>query len=85
MQKILGFSMPLIRGRGVFQYNYGLMPFRKPITTVVGEPIDCPKIAKPTQEDIDKYHDLYCRGLTHVYDKHKNTLALQRKKSMKIM
>ncbi|XP_008055906.1 2-acylglycerol O-acyltransferase 1, partial [Carlito syrichta] len=34
LQKILGFALPLFHGRGVFQYSFGLMPYRKPIHTV---------------------------------------------------
>lgn len=37
LQKIMGISLPLFHGRGVFQYSFGLMPYRQPITTV-GEP-----------------------------------------------
>ena len=37
LQKIVRVSIPLFYGRGVFQYSFGLMPYRRPITTV-GEP-----------------------------------------------
>lgn len=37
LQKIMGVSLPLFHGRGVFQYSFGLLPYRRPITTV-GEP-----------------------------------------------
>lgn len=30
--KAAGFAPPLFYGRGVFQYTFGLMPYRKPIT-----------------------------------------------------
>ncbi|KAB0340055.1 hypothetical protein FD754_023443 [Muntiacus muntjak] len=32
--KTTRFSIPLFDGRGVFQYSFGLMPYRRPITTV---------------------------------------------------
>ena len=35
--KTTRFSIPLFYGRGVFQYSFGFMPYRRPITTV-GEP-----------------------------------------------
>merc|ERR1712129_221007 len=28
LQQSMGFSMPLFHGRGVFQYDYGIMPLR---------------------------------------------------------
>lgn len=31
---LLGFSTPLFRGRGMFQYNIGVLPYRKPINVV---------------------------------------------------
>jgi len=34
LTKYLGFSPPLFHGRGIFNYTFGLIPFRKPITTV---------------------------------------------------
>lgn len=33
-QSIVGVSMPLFHARGVFQYSFGLMPYRQPIHTV---------------------------------------------------
>lgn len=34
LQSIMGISLPLFHARGVFQYSFGLMPYRKPINTV---------------------------------------------------
>lgn len=34
LQSIMGIAMPLFHARGVFQYSFGLMPYRKPINTV---------------------------------------------------
>ncbi|KAL0182769.1 hypothetical protein M9458_022144, partial [Cirrhinus mrigala] len=34
LQRIMGVSLPLFHARGVFQYSFGLMPYRKPINTV---------------------------------------------------
>ena len=39
LQTKLGFAIPLFHGRGIFQYNYGLMPIRTPINVVFGKPI----------------------------------------------
>jgi hypothetical protein len=33
------------------------------IVTIIGKPIDIPKIENPTNEDIDKYHSLYIHSL----------------------
>lgn len=34
LQKVMGFALPLFHARGIFQYNFGLVPYRKPIHTV---------------------------------------------------
>lgn len=34
LQSIMGVALPLFHARGVFQYSFGLIPYRKPINTV---------------------------------------------------
>ena len=34
MTKLLGFSVPVFHGRGIFNYTFGILPYRKPINTV---------------------------------------------------
>ena len=36
----LGFPIPIFYGRGIFNYDFGLLPHRKPITSV-GKPSLC--------------------------------------------
>ena len=38
-KNIIGFAPVLFMGRGLFQYSFGLIPHRKPVNIVVGEPI----------------------------------------------
>ncbi|XP_069502668.1 diacylglycerol O-acyltransferase 2-like [Ambystoma mexicanum] len=71
-QKHVGFAPCLIKGRGVFSPNsWGLNPFAKPITTVLGKPIRVPHIAKPTSQEVDLYHGLYMDGLKELFNEHK--------------
>lgn len=70
--KYFGFSLPLPLGRGVFQYTFGLMPHRREINTVIGHPIEVPKIENPTDADLDKYHALYIKGLQKLFDDNKD-------------
>jgi 2-acylglycerol O-acyltransferase 2 len=74
-QEVLGFSLPLIRGRGIFNYTFGLLPHRRPIVSVVGRPIPVPKTPEKeiTAELIDKYHEQYVAALIEVFDYHKKT------------
>jgi 2-acylglycerol O-acyltransferase 2 len=87
LQKKLGFALPLVRGRGVFNYKAGWMPHRRPIDAVVGAPIALPKLTveQITPEVLDKYHGAYIKGLKDLYDAHKNRLAPKRRASMTIV
>jgi len=75
LQRIFGFSMPLIQGRGIFNYDWGLLPHRRPITTIVGAPIKLPHITEPTEEDISKYHQTYITELKKLFDQHRETYS----------
>ncbi len=56
--------------------GYGSKAFRKQIDTVVGPPIAVPKIANPTQEQIDEYHQRYIDALQRLFDEHKVLFGL---------
>ena len=53
------------------------VPFRSPILTVMGRPILCPKVEKPSTELINEYHELYLRETRRIYDTYKNTYEWQ--------
>ena len=60
----------------IFLGKYGVLPCDDfELTCIVGEPIQCPKIEKPTAADVDKYHALYIEGLRKVFDDHKAKYA----------
>ena len=69
-EKVFSYSPPMFHGRGVFQYTYGFVPFRKPITVVVGEPIPVEKVENPTDEQVQELHAKYLDGLKDVYNKY---------------
>ncbi len=46
LQAKLGFALPLVKGRGVFNYRAGLLPHRRAIDAVVGTPLDLPKLSR---------------------------------------
>ncbi|XP_075876576.1 2-acylglycerol O-acyltransferase 3b isoform X3 [Nelusetta ayraudi] len=48
-----------------------VMPYRIPITTVVGGPIAVPQRTNPTEEEVDHYHRLYMDGLSKLFHEHK--------------
>ena len=68
--------LPYFMGRGIFQYSFGLLPKRLPLTVVVGKPINVEEFGipsggcQPTQEQIDAVHDAYLKALRDIYDKY---------------
>lgn len=76
LQKIMGVALPLFHARGVFQYSFGLLPFRKPIFTVVGKPIVVEKNTNPTNEEIDKLHTIYLENLTELFEENKEQYGI---------
>ncbi|KAK7067306.1 hypothetical protein SK128_003165 [Halocaridina rubra] len=75
-QKTFGFAPLIFFGRGVFQYFFGIVPYRKPICTVVGAPIEVPRVEDPTQEQIDSLHASYVKALTDLYNNNKDQYSL---------
>ncbi|XP_008710495.2 acyl-CoA wax alcohol acyltransferase 2 [Ursus maritimus] len=63
-------------GRGFTENSWGLLPYARPVTTVVGKPLPLPKIENPSQETVAKYHTLYVDALRKLYDQHKTKYGI---------
>ncbi|XP_044756826.1 2-acylglycerol O-acyltransferase 1-like isoform X2 [Coccinella septempunctata] len=70
-KRVTGCAFIIVKGRGVFQYSFGILPHRRPITVVVGEPIDVEKTENPTQEQIDNLHQLFEKKLVELFESQK--------------
>ncbi|CCD24932.1 diacylglycerol O-acyltransferase NDAI_0E01160 [Naumovozyma dairenensis CBS 421] len=63
-----GFTIPIFYARGIFNYDFGLLPFRTPLNVIVGKPIYVKeKIENPPTEVVDHYHNLYIEELKRLY------------------
>ncbi|NXT75554.1 MOGT2 acyltransferase, partial [Zapornia atra] len=71
LQQIMGISLPLFHARGIFQYSFGLLPYRQPIYTVVGKPIPVKKKHRPSEEEVDQVHQKYLNELCNLFEEHK--------------
>ncbi|ODQ67305.1 DAGAT-domain-containing protein [Nadsonia fulvescens var. elongata DSM 6958] len=77
LKKAMGFSMPFFHARGIFNYNWGFIPYRRPINIVVGEPIDIPctyelkATGRTNNELVEMYHTLYSTSLKKLWDDNK--------------
>ncbi|KAI8819413.1 diacylglycerol acyltransferase [Fimicolochytrium jonesii] len=84
-QKYMTFAPPLFFGRGVFNYSFGIMPYRRAVVSVVGRPIECPKIENPSQEILLEYQQKYLDELMHIWDTYKDKYAKNRKREMRFL
>ncbi|XP_066467143.1 2-acylglycerol O-acyltransferase 2-like [Tiliqua scincoides] len=85
LQKVLGLALPLFHARGVFQYSFGLLPFRRPIHTVVGAPILVPKTPHPSQEAIDELHKTYLENLVQLFEENKTRYGVPEDKHLHLV
>lgn len=85
--RVWKFTLPFLHGRGIFNYDVGLMPYRRPLHIVVGAPI---KVAQATAgvvdpAEVDRLHGLYVAELQNIWDTYKDVFAKQRKEEMQIL
>ncbi|KAF7661469.1 hypothetical protein LDENG_00261320 [Lucifuga dentata] len=79
-KKIMGFAPCLFVGE-----RLTVLPYRSPITTVVGNPISVPKHVLPTEEEVDHYHRLYMEALSKLFHKHKVSCGLSESHELQII
>ncbi|XP_021262223.1 diacylglycerol O-acyltransferase 2-like isoform X4 [Numida meleagris] len=76
-QKMMGFAPCVFYGRGLTSvHSRGFLPYARPITTVVGEPVMVPKIEEPSSEVVDLYHGMYVRSLLKLFNDNKTKYGL---------
>lgn len=66
-----GIAPAIFIGRGFFQYQFGIIPRRSPIHTVVGAPIEVEKISNPSKEEIEELHGKFMIELEKLFNDHK--------------
>ncbi|XP_029304456.1 2-acylglycerol O-acyltransferase 3b [Cottoperca gobio] len=79
-KKIMGFAPCLFVGEHIV-----FLPYRTPITTVVGSPISVPKNSTPTEEEVDHYHRLYMEGMFKLFHEHKVSCGLPENHKLRII
>ncbi|KAF9410870.1 diacylglycerol O-acyltransferase 1 [Podila epigama] len=86
LKKILGFTIPLCNGRGVFNYEYGLMPRRRPVNIVVGKPIRVEKVqGTPTSEQLMELQKKYIDEVMSIWEEYKDKYAPHRTQELRIV
>lgn len=73
IQRVLTFAPLMVAGRGIFSYAGGLIPRRRPITVVIGDPISVGKAEeKPSPDRIKEVHEQYKNAVEELFRKHKD-------------
>ena len=77
MLKVFKFTIPALHGRGLLNYDVGLMPYRRAVNIVIGRPIEInePCEEQPAQEVIDRYHELYVEEVERLFETYKDTFS----------
>lgn len=99
IKRWLGWTVPVFWARGVFNYDVGMVPFRRGIEVVCGRPVvperwkggeeagigEGGEIKEPTEEEIDQLQEEYVRELTRVWDEWKDIFAPARRGELEIV
>ncbi|TSL34516.1 Diacylglycerol O-acyltransferase 2 [Bagarius yarrelli] len=70
-KQVMGFAPCLFTGG-----RWLLLPYRRPVTTVVGSPISVPQVCNPSEQQVDLYHKLYMESLSELFHQHKTSCGL---------
>uniref|UniRef100_A0AC34QKE2 Acyltransferase n=1 Tax=Panagrolaimus sp. JU765 TaxID=591449 RepID=A0AC34QKE2_9BILA len=76
IKKKFGFCPPFFSGCGIFTTKNGLLPYRRPITTVIGAPIGVPHDPSAPKDLVEEVHQKYCQALTDLFEQHKKTYGI---------
>ncbi|KAL8304154.1 hypothetical protein RB597_004561 [Gaeumannomyces tritici] len=82
---LLGFSVPVLQGRGVFNYDFGILPHRRPLNVVVGAPIKVRQEgrgADDLERETENLHRIYVQSLEDLYHRYKDVYFKNRKEEL---
>lgn len=85
VKRFMGFTVPLFHARGVFNYDVGMMPYRRPLNIVVGRPIMVERQERPDAKYVDEIHAQYVTELERIWDEWKDTFAKHRDGELEIV
>lgn len=69
----------------MFNYDVGIMPYRRPINVVVGRPIPIMQAKNPDPEYVDEIHELYVSELLRLWEDWKDTFAVHRRGELEVV
>lgn len=78
LKKYTGFTLPLVNSRSIFNYDFGLLPYKRRMDVITGKPIYIYRMFnnsigdKVTEEEINYYHEMYKANLIELWEKNKS-------------
>ncbi|KAH8316515.1 hypothetical protein KR067_009345 [Drosophila pandora] len=72
VKKLTGVSPIIPKGRGIFNYSFGILPYRGRIVQVVGAPIDVIKSDQPDSAYVDEIHGKVIEALEKIFKDYKD-------------
>ncbi|KAH9983907.1 DAGAT-domain-containing protein [Russula compacta] len=84
-QNVFGFTLPLFHGRGILNYNWGLLPYRRQIIAVIGRPVHVKKTDNPTVRQIREVQEAYITELLRIWNTYKDEFARTRRRELNII
>ncbi|EFN54313.1 hypothetical protein CHLNCDRAFT_25068 [Chlorella variabilis] len=83
-KQICGFTVPRGYGRGILNLKSGPLPERRPLVTVIGEPLRDLR-SEDGRAVVEECHARYCAALQALYDKYKDEFAPSRVRDMRFV
>ncbi|XP_065514166.1 2-acylglycerol O-acyltransferase 3-like [Caloenas nicobarica] len=72
LKDLLGFAPLIFWGRG----GNPLLPFQRPITVVVGAPLELPRRPRPSPQEVSRFHRLHRQRLLRLFQEHKGACGV---------
>ncbi|XP_032307223.1 2-acylglycerol O-acyltransferase 2 [Drosophila ananassae] len=72
VKKLTGVSPIIPKGRGIFNYSFGILPYRGRIVQVVGAPIDVVQSDEPDSAYVDEIHGKVIEALEKIFEDYKD-------------
>ena len=69
----------------MFNYDYGMMPYRRPLNVVVGKPIKVVQQARPEEGYVDEIHEKYVKELERIWEEWKDVFAKGRREELEMV
>lgn len=77
-KRTIRFTPPLLQ-------TFRLLPNQRPVSTVVGRPIEVEKVPDPDQSTIDRVHQQYMNALNELFDQHKVQYGVDKNTTLNFM